>query len=113
MNGKSRPEAAPKDSAVAAGSVLKSDIARLCRGVIEDRIAPHRLPTPLHDLWVDGFMEGANQARARSAEEIARLEHDVNHWYVSANYSPAEIAEMRRKASYLQAHIDWETGVVA
>lgn len=104
---------AGSEDRLAAESVLKSDIARLCRGVIEDQIAPHALPTPLHHLWVDGFMEGANQARARSAEEIARLEHDVNHWYVSANYTPAEIAEMRRKASYLQAHIDWETGVVA
>ncbi|WP_194763963.1 hypothetical protein [Microbacterium sp. UFMG61] len=45
--------------------------------------------------------------------QIQRLEHDVNHWYIAANYSPAEIAEMRRKASYLQANIDWETGVVA
>lgn len=102
-----------EESAVAADLVSKSTIARWCRGVIEDLIAPHELPAPLADLWADGFMEGAAQARAQAAGEIARLEHDVNHWYVNANYSPAEIAEMRRKASYLQAHINWETGVVA
>ena len=113
MNAEARSEAGSEDSAVAAGSVLKSDIARLCRGVIEDRIAPHKLPTPLHDLWADGFIEGANQARAQSAEQIARLEHDVNAWYVRANYTPEQVAEMRRKASYMQAHINWETGVVA
>lgn len=45
--------------------------------------------------------------------ELARLEHDVNAWYVKANYSPEEVAAMRRKASYLQANIDWSTGVVA
>lgn len=111
MNRRSRPEAA-LDPAVAAGYVLKSDISRMCRGVIEDTIEPHKLPDPLADLWRDGFMVGALAVKATTDREIARLQEDVNHWYVSANYSPAEIAEMRRKASYLQAHINWETGVV-
>lgn len=109
---RSRPEAAPKNPAVAAGFVSKATVADLCRGVIEDRVSPHELPTPLGDLWRDGFMAGALAVKATTDREIARLQDDVNHWYVAANYSPAEIAEMRRKASYLQAHINWDTGVV-
>lgn len=99
--------------AVAAGSVFKSDISRMCRGVVNDTIAPHDLPIPLADLWRDGFAEGAAQTRARMQPEIDRLEHDVNHWYVAARYTPTQIAEMRAKASYMQAHINWETGVIA
>lgn len=101
------------DPAVAAGYVSKATVSAWCRGAIEDTIAPHTLPAPLGDLWRDGFMAGALAVKAKTDREIARLQDDVNHWYVSANYSPAEIAEMRRKASYLQANIDWETGVIA
>lgn len=113
MNDESRPEAAPEDPAVAAGYISKSKIAALCHGAIADQIAPHQLPAPLADLWRDGFIQGALQARTTLQREIDRLEHDVSHWYVAATYSPAQIAEMRRKASYLQADIDWATGVVA
>lgn len=98
---------------MAAGLVKKSTIADLCHGAIADQIAVHQLPAPLADLWRDGFIEGATQVRTSMRREIERLEHDVNTWYVNANYSPAEVAEMRRKASYLQANIDWATGVVA
>lgn len=98
---------------MAAGFISKSRIAALCHGAIADQISPNRLPAPLADLWRDGFVEGATQVRSSMRREIERLEHDVNHWYVAANYSPSEIAEMRRKASYVQANIDWATGVVA
>lgn len=112
MNAESRPEAAPEIPAVAAGFVSKSTIRELCYGAIADHVPVHRLPAPLADLWRDGFVEGATQVRTAMRREIERLESDVNHWYVAANYSPVEIAEMRRKASYLQSHINWATGVV-
>jgi len=98
---------------VAAGFISKSRVNDLCRGVISDDLPAHLLPAPLADLWRDGFIEGANQTRAQLAQQIRQLEYDVNHWYVAANYSPDEIADMRRRASYLQARIDWSTGVVA
>lgn len=114
MNEESRPvKAAPTNSAVAAGSVLKSTITSLCNGAIAGQTEPHTLPAPLHDLWRDGFFAGANATRARMQPEIDRLQREADHWYVSAHYSPAEIAEMRRKASHSGGQIDWETGVVA
>lgn len=113
MNDESTPEGALEISAVAAGFISKSRITELCHGAIADRISPHNLPEPLADLWRDGFIEGATQVRTIMRRELARLEHDVNAWYVKANYSPEQVAEMRRKASYLQKNIDWSTGVVA
>lgn len=99
--------------AVAAGFISKSRVVELCHGAISDRLPVHELPAPLADLWRDGFVEGATRVRSELRGQIERLECDVNHWYVAANYSPDEISEMRRKASYLQANIDWATGVVA
>lgn len=113
MNDETAPEGGSGNPAVAAGYISKSTIASLCHGAISDQIPPHSLPTPLADLWRDGFVEGATRVRTEMRREIERLEHDVNHWYIAANYNPEEIAEMRRKASYLQANIDWVTGVVA
>jgi hypothetical protein len=98
---------------VAAGFISKSTITELCHGAISNLVPIDRLPSPLADLWRDGFVEGATQVRTQMRREIERLEHDVNHWYVSASYSPAQIAEMRHKASFTQSNIDWATGVVA
>lgn len=98
---------------MAAGLMSKSTITDLCHGAITDQISVNALPAPLADLWRDGFIEGATQVRTAMRREVARLEQAVNHWYVSANYSPEEVAEMRRKASYAQANINWTTGVIA
>lgn len=38
------------------------------------------------------------QLRERD-ERIRVLEHEVNHWYLRAHYTPDELAEMNRRAS--------------
>ena len=35
----------------------------------------------------------------RLKRELARAEHSADHWYMKANYTDEEIAEMRRRAS--------------
>lgn len=35
----------------------------------------------------------------RLARELARVTVDRDHWYAAANYTPEELAEMRRRAS--------------
>lgn len=113
MNVETAPEGGSGNPAGTAGYVLKSTVEAWCRGVIENTITPDAAPTALGDLWRDGFIAGALAVRATTDREIARLQHDVNAWYVRANYTPEQVAEMRRKASYLQANINWETGVIA
>ncbi|MDQ4213777.1 hypothetical protein [Microbacterium capsulatum] len=84
----------------------------LCAAVLTGEREPHELPAWLWDLWRDGFTEGAAQTRATSNREIARLNAEVDYWYVKRKHSPAKIAALRLEASKTGRRIDWDRGVV-
>lgn len=109
MNDESHPKVAPGNVAGRRVSYLDSTLVDALRGVIARTVQPHELPEPLHALWRDGFYTGVD----RMQPQIARSEAAADHWYVAAHYTPAQIAEMRAKATYDGKQIDWVAGVVA
>lgn len=70
---------------IPAGYVLKSTIHQFCHGVIEHKRPPHTLPTPLHDLWRDGFAAGV----ASMAVRVANAEAQADRLYYRL-YNPDE-----------------------
>ena len=63
-----------------------ASIAVAVHQCLDGTLEPHELPAPLHDLWRDGFTQGAQTMQAR----VQRAEREADRWYYIAN-NPAEV----------------------
>ena len=52
---------------------------------LDGAIEPHELPGPLHDLWRDGWTQGAQSMQPR----VTAAQREADRWYYIAN-NPTE-----------------------